>query len=545
MIVKCMLKSVRRNAGLGDPPVPYYNNIPESANALIKRAVGFKESEMTAFCKSMRTLVLQQKEDVDSAVFNTGPYQLASDFLSFEVPQNRWFKMSTKQREYHLQKFREVRMTAVPTEKETTYATNPKERQSSPTANQHSNNLVSESVISAPEEVLKSTSNATNPNELQCSPTANKLSINLVSESVVSAPEEILRSIHRKAEELLSNPHSIVAVPGSTDNRTYIVESKMSAKPHFVSLAKNGKATCEDCPGWKSLKVCSHAVAAAEKSGRLFQYVKWLKEKGPSRMNITSYVTCDSGNGTGKKGGKPSTARRKGGRTGKKPPAKNIVDRPLPAPLAQVTTTIVQPSTPFFQRSSHILKSSTAFVQPSTPVVQPSTPVMQPSTPIMQPSSSFLQPSTPIVQPWTPIVQPPTSHLQPYQPMSSAIFSGANISSPTPQNPEAGIFMVSLLQFCPSSVRSCFGCSQALKPGGTIALPPHDLVITSRMQRQFRSPTGELMHKEGNVYFHVNINCVRRKQPYYDPRRTICPEWLIQHLTVEHQNLLQSFTQSA
>ena len=184
--------------------------------------------------------------------------------------------------------------------------------------------------------------------------------------------------------------------------------------------------------------------------------------------------------------------------------------------MSQPSTTIVQPSTPFFQRSTHILQSSTAFVRPSTPVVQPSTPVMQPSTPIMQPSSSFLQPSTPIVQPWTPIVQPPTSRLQPYQPMSSATFSGANISSPMPHNPAAGTFMVSLLQFCPSSVRSwhsCFGCYQALKPGGTTALPPHDLVITSRMQRQFRLPTGELIHKEGNVYFHVNINCVRRKQP--------------------------------
>ena len=88
-------------------------------------------------------------------------------------------------------------------------------------------------------------------------------------------------------------------------------------------------------------------------------------------------------------------------------------------------------------------------------------------------------------------------------------------------------------------------CYQALKPGGTTALLPHDLVITWRMERQFRSPTGELMHKEGNVYFHVNINCVRRKQPYYDPRRMICPEWLVQHLTVEHHNLIQSLTQSA
>ena len=35
------------------------------------------------------------------------------------------------------------------------------------------------------------------------------------------------------------------------------------------------------------------------------------------------------------------------------------------------------------------------------------------------------------------------------------------------------------------------GCSETLKPGGTIALPLHDLVITSKMPRQFHSPTGE------------------------------------------------------
>ena len=284
-----MLKSVRRNAGLGDPPVPYYNNIPKSANALIKRAVGFKESEMTAFCESMRTLVLQQKKDVDSDVFNTGPYQLSADFLSFEVPQNTWFKMSTKQREHHLYKFREARMTSVPPEQEA--------------------------------------SNASDPTEPQLTPTANKLSINQVDEGVISAPEEVLNAITRRAEELLSNPQSIVSAPGSTYDRTYIVESKISSKPHFVSLEKNGKTTCKDCPGWKSLKLCSHTVAAAEKSGRLLKYVKWLKEKGPSRMNITSYVTCDSGKGTGEKGEKPSTARRKGGRTGKRPPVVMISTR--------------------------------------------------------------------------------------------------------------------------------------------------------------------------------------------------------------------------
>ena len=158
---------------------------------------------MTAFCESMRTLVLQQKEDVDSAVFNTGPYQLSADFLSFEVPQNTWFKMSTKQREHHLYKFREARMTSVPPEQEA--------------------------------------SNASDPTEPQLTPTANKLSINLVDEGVISAPEEVLNAITRRAEELLSNPQSIVSAPGSTDDRTYIMESKISLKPHFVRWQRTGK----------------------------------------------------------------------------------------------------------------------------------------------------------------------------------------------------------------------------------------------------------------------------------------------------------------
>ena len=35
-------------------------------------------------------------------------------------------------------------------------------------------------------------------------------------------------------------------------------------------------------------------------------------------------------------------------------------------------------------------------------------------------------------------------------------------------------------------MRVCFGCSQELKPGSKIASPPHDLVIMTRMNRQYR-----------------------------------------------------------
>ena len=190
-------------------------------------------------------------------------------------------------------------------------------------------------------------------------------------------------------------------------------------------------------------------------------------------------------------------------------PSMTIVQPPTHTMLP--STNAMQPSTSSVQPLTPGMQPSTSFAHPSTPVVQPLTPVMQPSIPIVQPSMQVKQPSIPVVQPWMPIVQSQTSHVQPYQSMSSATLAAANILKPTSQNPAAGTFMVSLLDFCPTTVRSCIGCSQTLKPGGRIGLPPHDLVITSRMARQFRSPTtGELMHRDRNVYFHANINCIKR-----------------------------------
>ena len=115
-----------------------------------------------------------------------------------------------------------------------------------------------------------------------------------------------------------------------------IVESYTSTKPHYVSIAKNGKVTCQDCPNWKALKICAHAIAAAEKSGILPKYIKWIRDKGPAHINITVLMTSDSSNGTGKKGGKAFTARRKGGKTTKRSPVTTVVDRPafIPTPAA-------------------------------------------------------------------------------------------------------------------------------------------------------------------------------------------------------------------
>ena len=61
-----MVRNARRNAGLGDPPVPYYTNDSESCNAMIKRAVQFKENEISGFERDISVLLRQQRNDVES-----------------------------------------------------------------------------------------------------------------------------------------------------------------------------------------------------------------------------------------------------------------------------------------------------------------------------------------------------------------------------------------------------------------------------------------------------------------------------------------------
>ena len=107
----------------------------------------------------------------------------------------------------------------------------------------------------------------------------------------------------------------------------------------------------------------------------------------------------------------------------------------------------------------------------------------------------------------------------------------------TPQH-----FTVNMLQLCPPLVRSCYGCSQSLKPGGVIAHPPHDLVIISVMNRSFRDPsTLEMRFRKGNVYFYVQESCIRRKQPYFIPQMASVPHGLLLHLKAEHMHFLRQY----
>lgn len=101
-----MLKEVRVNAGLVDPPSQYSTNIPESVKTLIQRAVSFtKESEMADFCSKMEEIVRHQRSDTENAITNKGPYELAATHQNFQIETDEWFRMNTRQRKSHLNKF--------------------------------------------------------------------------------------------------------------------------------------------------------------------------------------------------------------------------------------------------------------------------------------------------------------------------------------------------------------------------------------------------------------------------------------------------------
>lgn len=94
-----MLKGVRKNAGLGDPPEAFYINVPESVNALIERNLNFKETELSDFCFKFKRVIQQQREDVRSALINRGPYKLHPLLSNLTLTHEKWFSISVKQRE--------------------------------------------------------------------------------------------------------------------------------------------------------------------------------------------------------------------------------------------------------------------------------------------------------------------------------------------------------------------------------------------------------------------------------------------------------------
>eukprot|EP00112_Aurelia_sp_Birch-Aquarium-sp1_P007142 Seg1779.6 transcript_id=Seg1779.6/GoldUCD/mRNA.D3Y31 product="hypothetical protein" protein_id=Seg1779.6/GoldUCD/D3Y31 len=89
---------------------------------------------------------------------------------------------------------------------------------------------------------------------------------------------------------------------------------------------------------------------------------------------------------------------------------------------------------------------------------------------------------------------------------------------PFPDQPP-GSYLVTLLRFCHEKTAACYGCSAPLKDlQGQIPPPPKDMVIVTKARRRYYDPNGMPREgKLGNVYFHFNVDCVKRKNNYFVP----------------------------
>lgn len=74
-----MLKKSRIKAGLSNPPTYFSTNSSESINAMLKKKVDYKKSELPQFLEKLRSAMEEQKE-LERAIINRGKYQLCDEY---------------------------------------------------------------------------------------------------------------------------------------------------------------------------------------------------------------------------------------------------------------------------------------------------------------------------------------------------------------------------------------------------------------------------------------------------------------------------------
>jgi len=244
VVASCMLRPLREQAGLGSPPTPYYTNDVESKNSILKQHVQHKGLQLPEFVESMKSLITQQRSEVEKAVAIYGEYRLVSNCSNLACDRQKWFKMSEKQRQSKINRF--MKAPAVPL-----------------------------------------------PFQDHCNEDAQTTPLDCLM-----LPPHMAKTIWSRATDIVEDESAIVQAPG--DKSAYIVKSNSGQKPHYVRPAKGGGYLCDDCLGYKSAKVCAHTVAASLKTGTIELFIKWYK-KLKCKPNLTTLADIGKPSTAGKK----------------------------------------------------------------------------------------------------------------------------------------------------------------------------------------------------------------------------------------------------
>lgn len=363
-------------------------------------------------------------------------------------------------------------------------------------------------------------------------------------------PRQLLSTVINKALSLSNKAGAVI--PQSTD--TIVVESTSNPrKPHVVNLFPNGKAECADCPGFASSSICAHSLVAFMKQGRIKEFISWLArtKRNTGGINFSNAITFGMPKGRGKKG---ERAPRKVGKNSSKKQPTTVVSR-----VSDVSSGTPRTSYPNNQQQmgrrplpperfpSPLSHQQPLFTPPQYPIIQPSFPVFQP---VSSQLSTVQQASSQLPQFRPTIGLPATRQINPASqsvfeqcqqtPVCHANWPQQRGNTPSFPNPNAGQFMVYLLQFCPGQTSMCFGCGNPLKQdAGVIPEAPYDLVIVSKMCREWLY-RGQVQSKVSNVYFHCALACVQRRQPNFLGSMCCIPPQMEPHLGLSHREYIRA-----
>ena len=227
-IVNSMIRPVRIQAGLGNPPLQFTTNRVECVNHLLSDEADGQPQNLPQFTKIARTLVERQRKNVEWAIIGKGPYRLHPSLEKHRVSEETWCSMTIEKRQLHIEKVFDTDISNCELPQNSRVSTSPIPSADNPTVNTSPPATESQTVI------LGLTSN-----EFAC-----RLERYIHKETAAG--------IWEKASCLLSESEKISVAPGCPKGSRMVASSSNVKRPHLVTRGKvEGEFRCDkSCPNW-------------------------------------------------------------------------------------------------------------------------------------------------------------------------------------------------------------------------------------------------------------------------------------------------------
>lgn len=254
--------------------VLYFTNSSECVNAKLKSFLSYKSNTLVSCLSILLTFFSnEQGKATDTYIGMSQVYKVGSKFSTFFERCN-FYSLSEKEKQDLLGKYNTVTVETL----------------------MHDNNVY----------------------------TTGSTDFSIIAENCkISVPLDILQQMYCKASEIIRNDGKVLPAPSTSVARAYCCASTVANAGVNYQIKinlKDWKVECQ-CKGYRVYHICSHAIAAAQIDGTLYNYIQWHRCKF-SKMSVPmgvftqsvdttrSGLKANQSTGRKRKTAKPSTATR-------------------------------------------------------------------------------------------------------------------------------------------------------------------------------------------------------------------------------------------